>query len=229
MAVSQSFINTLDYLPGGKFTRQTPEIERAVRTLHTIMGGISREDTLSVADVITNFVRGLQYRPEQKAKEYRKRTASEILSRDDGLPYVTGSTDQALVFLALAHGMGIQARYVETFAQPWLEDGQGFPVQDHVFVDILEDGIWRAYDPAYGEPSEESYSRNREQYIPVGRGRDFSELYLLNDQGEKPTYATRPVSVDSIDKLILLARKHKRRATGTQHLYKPQLFPPSQG
>lgn len=150
-----------------------------------------------------NFLhRWISYlRRKHEQKVFRKRTASEILKSG----YVTGCTDTALAFVVLAREMGIPTRYVETFDEQWVQDANadGKQKKGHIFVDISTDGNWRAYEPIKGFTPNNEYVMNGRKYVEVGKGLDFSGVYIKDDR-KKSGYRTFPTNLQSLDEAIRL-------------------------
>ena len=92
---------------------------------------------------IMQYLRTLRYETDTKDEMFRKRTASQIIA--DG--YVTGCTDDALVFIALARAAGIPTLYVETLDVQWMKEG-GRPINGHVYAQVKYDDEWRTVDPS---------------------------------------------------------------------------------
>lgn len=93
--------------------------------------------------MILQFLRRLKYNSENKDSVFRKRTADQIVTDE----YVTGCTDDALVFIALARACSIPAKYIETLDTDWIKHG-GRPIQGHVYAGVYIDGEWILVDPA---------------------------------------------------------------------------------
>jgi transglutaminase-like putative cysteine protease len=92
---------------------------------------------------IMQFLRTLKYETDTKDEVFRKRTASQIIA--DG--YVTGCTDDALVFIALARASGIPTTYIETVDLDWLTEG-GRPIRGHVYARVEDGDEQRIVDPS---------------------------------------------------------------------------------
>lgn len=128
--------NAEKYIHEGVQTRVTPEILSIAERLNqgTFENKINN---------IFEFLRTLKFEEYEKNNVFRKRTAEQIIS--DG--YVTGCTDDALVFLVLARAMKIPAKYIETLDMTWIRDG-GRPIQGHVYVGVWSDEGYEIIDPA---------------------------------------------------------------------------------
>ncbi len=123
------------YLKSGEQTVITPEVlDVAQRFEGTVEEKIHQ---------IVQFLRTLRYETENKDKIFRKRTAAQIIA--DG--YVTGCTDDALVFIALSRASGIPTKYIETLDLEWLKEG-GRPINGHVYAGVQENEEWRVVDPS---------------------------------------------------------------------------------
>lgn len=133
-------------------------------------------------------------RKKHKAKVFRKRTASEILESG----YVTGCTDTALAFIVLARELGVPTRYVETFDEDWLKDRNANGIGGHIFVDVFVNGNWRVYEPKTGFTRNNDYSMNGIEYVEVGKGLDFSEVYFK----ENGVYRSISTNLQSLDEAI---------------------------
>lgn len=124
---------------------------------------------------ISKYVSSLMAIKSERDKEkiFRLRTASEILESGK----VSGCTDQALAFIVLARQRGTPTRYVETFEKQWHINRGAGKIQGHVFVDVFLDR-WYTFDPSRGFSFDGKYVRGVHEYIEVGKGLDFSVLYV---------------------------------------------------
>lgn len=122
----------------------------------------------------------------EKQKLRRTRTASQIITSRIS----TGCCDIGLVFVSVARRLGIPSRYVETLENSWLEKPDPHFIRGHIFADVFIDGKWQPYEPYKGFCPEGRYLN----HTPIGRGLDFSELYLIKPNGE---YETNPTNLDS--------------------------------
>jgi hypothetical protein len=159
----------------------------------------------------------LETKEENKEILYRKRSASRIIQ--DG--FVTGCSDVALVFVALARALDIPARIVDSFAADWLFPAEGSSewnprdISGHVFVDIFVDNHWCPYEPETGFPPDNSYSRTQGEGRPrvkchhFARGQDFAALFLQDPV--TGLYRPRACTIDSYDELRFLAGEYRRR------------------
>ena len=82
-------------------------------------------------------------------------TAAEAFAAGSGV-----CQDFAHVYLALARGAGLTARYVNG-----LPEGEG---ASHAWCEVWLDGVWTGVDPTRGRWTDESYIR-------IGVGRDFGD------------------------------------------------------
>lgn len=128
------FESNESFLESGKQTTVTPEIQ-------TILSEVEGSDPEKIASIF-EILKTLRRQTENKKEVFRKRTADQILK--DG--YITGCTDEALVFIALARASGIPAKYVETLNLEWLRKG-GRPIDGHVYASVYSDGEWHIVDP----------------------------------------------------------------------------------
>ncbi len=123
------------YLESGKQTVITPAVLEIARSFEGT--------TEQKIHQMVQFLRTLRYQTENKNEVFRKRTASQIIT--DG--YVTGCTDDALVFIALARALSIPTKYIETLDLTWLKNG-GRPINGHVYVGIQNGVEWKVIDPS---------------------------------------------------------------------------------
>lgn len=128
--------NKEKYLHEGEQTRITPEIL-------SIAERLNRGTFENKIHNIFDFLRTLRFDDGEKNDVFRKRTGEQIIS--DG--YVTGCTDDALVFLVLTRAMKIPVKYIETLDTAWIRDG-GRPIQGHVYVGVWGDEGYQIIDPA---------------------------------------------------------------------------------
>lgn len=80
---------------------------------------------------------------ELKKELFRRRTADQIIS--DG--FITGCTDNALAFIALARAKDIPTKYVETIRRKWLDIGDENMIEGHIFAEVEINGKWHIIDP----------------------------------------------------------------------------------
>ena len=127
------------FLRSGTQTQITPEIKK--------MSAGFQGETIEKAGQITSFLASL---PQTKfnSEIFRKRTAAQILTDN----YVTGCTDSALVFVALARASGLPAKYVETIDRSWLKKG-GSSIAGHVYGQVFDykKKRWIWVDPMGGQ------------------------------------------------------------------------------
>ena len=184
----------IDFLGQGRFTK----IDDTVRYLARKIA--RRSDGNSSLRNISDYLREeMVFAPKSKSAEFRKRSASEILiSR-----HYTGCTDIALVFAILSRARGIPSRYVETFKEKWLNDKNARGIHGHIFVDILDGKEWRAYEPLRGFTKDGDYCLCGEKFSEVGKGLDFSEVYIKEDG----VYRDEPVNLQNLDLAVKLFKK----------------------
>ncbi len=180
----------LTFLEEGEYTKKTDVVEKITKEITKELKPTETKETL--LQEISNYVKDLKY-VGHKSEIFRKRTASEIL--ESGL--VTGCTDTALCFIVLARTLGIPTRYVETFNKEWLEDVKKDlnNIQAHVFVDILGDTQWKAYETKRGFTKDNKYTMSGRDYIVIGKGLDFTSVYIKENGG----YRKKPLNLQSID------------------------------
>lgn len=137
--LEQEISETEKYLKSGNQTLITPEIQKIADDFHG--------ETLEKVEQIFNKIRSFGLKKFDD-KVFRKRTAARII--EEG--YLTGCTDFALTFIALARASGIPAKYIETIDGEWLKEG-GESYQGHIYSQIYdrkkEKWIW--VDPMGGE------------------------------------------------------------------------------
>jgi hypothetical protein len=188
------------YLGETEFTRQSEYLREIAKRLGDIEG-------------IDNYVKHLYQKtrerfpggiPEEvKLRLLRARSAEEIVV--DG--FTTGCTDRAMVFCTLSRIIGVPATYVETLEENFLKDPK-IPVQGHVFLDVYQNGKWIPYNPDYGKTVKDGkfylYSPDQKEskYVEIGRGLDFSQLYVdgLENPIELKTMKQLSVLLDKLSK-----------------------------
>jgi len=181
-------IENLTFLEDGKYTTRTELVKNIAEEI--------KSSTRNTFGALSGYVVNLRDDYSTKGDIFRKRSASEIL--DSG--YSTGCTDTALAFIVLARELGIPTRYVETFDADWLKDTNTKRIKGHIFVDILADGEWRVYEPKKGFTKNNDYSMNGIKYVEVGKGLDFSEIYIK----ENEIYRPQPTNLQSLEEAILI-------------------------
>jgi hypothetical protein len=123
------------YLESGEQTVITPEVINIAARFEGTMDEKVHQ--------IIQFLRTLRYDNRNKDEVFRKRTASQIIT--DG--YVTGCTDDTLVFVVLSRASGIPTKYIETLDLEWLKAG-GRPINGHVYAGVQDNEGWRVIDPS---------------------------------------------------------------------------------
>jgi hypothetical protein len=181
-------IEDLTFLEEGKYTARANLVRNISEEL--------KQSTRTLWDAVSRYIANLKQDNSDKGDVFRKRTASEILESG----YVTGCTDTALAFIVLARELGIPTKYVETFDEQGLQDTNAKRIQGHIFVDILVDGQWKAYEPKKGFTGDNNYSMNGRRYIEVGKGLDFSEVYIK----ENGIYRPKPTNLQSLDEAVMV-------------------------
>ncbi len=130
------------YLQSGPQTQITPNI----REITSRFEGTLEEKIM----LIFNLVRKLENKSnnrEVKDRVFRRRTAEEIISDN----YVTGCTDDALVFITLARASGIPTKYIETIERSWLEsEDSSVSPGGHVYAGVYDGSQWVITDPTRG-------------------------------------------------------------------------------
>lgn len=151
----------INYLQSGKQTIITPDILEVANlfTKETIQEKITE---------VLQFLRTLKYNPENKNNVFRKRTASEIITSK----YVTGCTDDALVFISIIRALGIQAKYIETLDLSWLSKG-GYPITGHVYVGVYINNKWQIVDPS---SRKECVDIQKDDRVITGEGLDSWDI-----------------------------------------------------
>lgn len=170
-------LEQLTFMEEGKFTG----IDDTVRGIAENLKKKSEVGNISIRNAISSYLAKLKYDEFKKNDEYRKRTASQILSSG----YTTGCTDTALAFIALARCLGIPTEYLETFELKWFNKlskrrADSMTIEGHVFAGIKIKDTWRVYDPLTGFTVGNDYFLKNKHYVLVGMGLDFSELYIIN-------------------------------------------------
>jgi hypothetical protein len=184
-------IEKFTFLEEGKFTMQDNIVKEVASSLMHPPNLIHKSISFYVSD--------LKHDDSKKNELFRNRTASEIIESG----FETGCTDVALVYVALARAAGIPARYVETFNKKWIENYESGRINGHVFVDLLHYGEWRTYEPNRGFIEYDGYFRKGNEFLEVGKGLDFSEIYLKNNG----KYSVNSVSIKTFEHLSKLAKQ----------------------
>lgn len=71
-------------------------------------------------------------------------------------------------------------------------------VEGHVFVDVFSNDKWSAYEPVRGFTKKGGYSMNIREYVEVGKGLDFSEVYIK----ERGVYRKDSANLQNLDEAI---------------------------
>lgn len=128
----------IKYLKEGKQTRITPKILEIVNS-----DEFEKENFEDKIKAIFSFIKKLKYNKEEKDKIFRKRSADEIISSG----FVTGCTDEALVFITLARAMKIPAKYIETIDLKFLDKKEESEYGGHVYSGVFKEGDgWMVVD-----------------------------------------------------------------------------------
>lgn len=124
------------YLQSGEQTKVTSCVEEIARRFR----GYS---CLEQVSQILAFVKTFPNKGFDRSL-FRKRTASQIMR--DG--YITGCSDSALVFIALARSTGLPTKYIEALDRDWLEHG-GNTISGHVYAEVydMSQSRWLLIDP----------------------------------------------------------------------------------
>ena len=101
---------------------------------------------LEILDWVFNNFENTENDKEEKMKLFRKRTADEIIKSGK----VTGCTDYAIVFIALARAKGIPTKYIEAIRKRWLDIGDENHIEGHVFTECQINDKWYITDPQQG-------------------------------------------------------------------------------
>src|SRR3989338_737185 len=180
-------IQDLTFLESGAYTPRDA-------TVLTIAKSLRKLQVSSRKAVSEYLSRELHLDESQKDTLFRRRTASQIL--DSG--FATGCSDYALAFTALARALDIPTKWVDTFEASWIADPRAQSIRGHVFVDVLAGNTWSAYEPLRGFTPGGSYSLNGRAYIEVGKGLDFSAVYLK----EEGMYRSTPTNLQRFDEAL---------------------------
>jgi transglutaminase-like putative cysteine protease len=186
-------LNNLTFLEEGKFTH----ISKAVRekAFELTSGKSEREKVATISKFLLSNLEIKSF----DLNIFRNRTGSKILESG----FSTGCSDTAIVFIVLSRASGIPTRYVETLLADWLSGKMPeMPVKGHVFVDVKIDGGWFAYEPLRGFTPNNQYVLAGMQCCGVGKGLDFSEIYLKKESG----YSNETINLQSIEPLKELRR-----------------------
>ena len=128
----------LKYLKSGEQTIVTQNIEKIALSITSTSK--SFDDKIKA---ICSFVKSLQTNKENKTDIFRKRTADEIISSK----YVTGCTDEALVFITIARAMNIPAKYIETIDLDFLNKNETGNYKGHIYSGVYKGGEgWKIVD-----------------------------------------------------------------------------------
>ncbi|MBU1292284.1 transglutaminase-like domain-containing protein [Patescibacteria group bacterium] len=101
---------------------------------------------LEICNWIFNNFKNIENDKEEKMKLFRKRTADEIIESKK----LTGCTDYAIVFIALARAKEIPTKYIEAIRKRWLDIGDQNHIEGHIFVECLIGNKWYIIDPQEG-------------------------------------------------------------------------------
>ena len=190
-------LEDLTFLEEGEYTKRDDVVRDIARDIGRQPG--------SVLDNIGMYVANIRYKKSDenfdKNKVFRKRTASEVLDSK----YVTGCTDVALAFIVLAREAGIPTRFIETFDKNWLKNLDPHNISGHIFVDVLVEDKWRVYEPKTGFTKNNEYLFGDKEYVEVGKGLDFSEIYLK----ENGIYRKESMAIKSSEDMRIIGKKMK--------------------
>jgi len=131
-----------NYLKDTKQIFITPGIRNIIREF-------DRKDidlALEILEWIHNNFENINDNTEKKMKLFRKRTADEIVKSKE----LTGCTDYAIVFIALARAKKIPTKYIEAIKKTWLDTGDSNRIEGHVFAECLIEDKWYIIDPQRG-------------------------------------------------------------------------------
>lgn len=137
------------YLRSGQQTMITPRIKE----ISSFLTGSFNEKISN----IFQYIKTLRRDESNKGKIFRKRTTDQII--EDG--FITGCTDEGLVFITLARAAGIPAKYIETIKTKSLEDTENN--DGHVFVGVYDkDKGWEIVEPQWqtigADPAKEGFT-----------------------------------------------------------------------
>lgn len=129
------------YLNNGPQTEITPLIKK-------ITASFKSKDLYLILEILNWLKNNFKATnsTEEKIKLFRKRTASDILKSR----IVTGCTDYALAFIALARAKDIPTKYVETIRRKWLDLGNKDHIEGHIFAECFINNKWYIIDPQEG-------------------------------------------------------------------------------
>jgi len=117
-------------------------------TINRISKSFKSEGLFLVMDILKWIHTNLKFNNDNiyKSKVFRKRTADQIIRSR----LVTGCTDYALVFIALARAKGIPTKYVETISKEWIKKPDINDIKGHVFAEVYMNKKWYIIDPEAG-------------------------------------------------------------------------------
>ena len=101
---------------------------------------------LEISDWVFNNFENIENDKEEKMGLFRKRTADEIIKSKK----VTGCTDYAIIFIALARAKKIPTKYIEAIRKRWLDIGDENHIEGHVFAECQINDKWYIVDPQGG-------------------------------------------------------------------------------
>lgn len=125
----------IKYLQEGKQTKITPQIKNIASNIDNRTKKFDEK-----IKEICIFLKTLKRNKENKNEIFRKRTADEIISSG----FVTGCTDEALIFIALARSMNIPTKYIETIDLNTLKEINSNSYMGHVYCGVFgKDKKWK--------------------------------------------------------------------------------------
>ena len=101
---------------------------------------------LEILGWVFNNFKNIENDKEEKMELFRKRTAAEIIKSKK----VTGCTDYAIIFIALARAKKIPTKYIEAIRKRWLDIGDENHIEGHVFAECQINNKWYIIDPQQG-------------------------------------------------------------------------------
>jgi len=118
-----------------------------------------------------------------KKELFRKRTAEQIIN--DG--FITGCTDAALVYLALARKVGLASKYVETIDKKWLQGG-GDEISGHVYVQTYSNKKqeWTWIDPM--NRKSDDVSLEKDERVIYKEGLDSWDIGITDFESLKSAF-----------------------------------------
>jgi transglutaminase-like putative cysteine protease len=154
----------LRYLQSGEQTIITPIIKEIASSF---IGDFDEK-----VQAMFRYIKTLDRDETNKQEIFRKRTASQIAENG----FITGCTDEGLVFITLARAAGIPAKYIETIKNEGLTDIKNN--NGHVFVAVYsKEKGWEIIDP---EKERIGVDPTKKGFTIVGEGLDSWDLGITD-------------------------------------------------